>query len=152
MGYDTQFKGSFKPNKPFTQEQTNFINKFSDTRRMKRDVSKLLLLEPNFKNGFNGSYGIDGEYYIGDDETSVIDYNTPPITQPGLWCQWIIEDGEIQWDCQEKFYNYVKWLQYIIDNFLSVLDIKINGVVEYNGEDFDDHGKIYVIDNIVILE
>jgi hypothetical protein len=38
MGYTTEFKGSFIPNKVLTQEQTEFLNKFSYTRRMKRDT------------------------------------------------------------------------------------------------------------------
>ena len=164
MGYTTEFRGSFIPNKVFTQEQTEYLNKFSDTRRMKRDTSKLILLEPKDKiklkkylknntfNGtftFNGTYGIDGEFYIGDDETSIIDYNLQPSTQPSLWCQWVMIDGELQWDNGEKFYFYVEWLQYIIDNFLTVWDIKLNGNVEYWGERNDDFGTIYVRDNII---
>jgi hypothetical protein len=149
MGYTTEFRGSFIPNKVFTQEQTEYLNKFSDTRRMKRDTSKLILLEPNLKNGFNGTYGIDGEFYIGDDNKGLIDHNLQPSTQPSLWCQWIMKDGELQWDNGEKFYFYVEWLQYIIDNFLTVWDIKLNGNVEYWGERNDDFGTIYVRDNII---
>lgn len=164
MGYTTEFSGSFTPNRPFTEEETNFLNRFSSTRRMKRNVFKIIELEPDFKNGFNGSYGDEGEYYIGGESwgyenhiegnasrVSIISYNENPKNQAGFWCRWIIEDGEIVWDGGEKFYNYVEWLQYIIDNFLSVWGIVINGEVTYEGEDLDDFGKIIVVDNVITV-
>ena len=42
MGYTTDFNGSLTLSKPLTEEQFNYINKFSETRRMKRDVNKLM--------------------------------------------------------------------------------------------------------------
>ena len=41
MGYTTDFGGSFEFNRPLTTTEQDFIKKFNDTRRMKRDVSKL---------------------------------------------------------------------------------------------------------------
>jgi hypothetical protein len=38
MGYTTDFSGEFKLDKPLTDEQAIYVNKFADTRRMKRDV------------------------------------------------------------------------------------------------------------------
>ena len=50
MGYTTEFGGSFEFNRPLTTIEKNFINKFSETRRMKRDVSKLV-------NKYRGKHG-----------------------------------------------------------------------------------------------
>ena len=41
MGYTTDFSGQFNFNRPLTTEEANYIRKFNDTRRMKRDVKRL---------------------------------------------------------------------------------------------------------------
>ena len=122
MGYTTEFIGAFSLNRELTEVEKNYINNFSSTRRMKRDVQKLM----EKYNGMYGHptplsdkpediYGIDGSYFVfndghfgqGRDET-IIDYNTSPgnvgyssmrlgdksheDAQPGLWCQWVIND------------------------------------------------------------
>lgn len=113
------------------------------------------------------------------EDKSIIDYNTPPgqpeyksgqdfttsweikqdlikrgLCQPGLWCQWVIEEpieGEqyLVWDGGEKFYNYVEWLKYLINHFFEPWGIKLNGTIEWEGEDPKDRGRIIVTDNMV---
>ncbi len=41
--------------------------------------------------------------------------------QPGLWCQWVpcLEGCCLGWDGHEKFSNGARWLQYLMDDFLS---------------------------------
>ena len=78
-------------------------------------------------------------------------YNNSADSHPGLWCKWIIgEDRQsIKWNGAEKFYDYVEWLQYIIDNFLVPNGYTVNGSVNYQGEDFEDQGTVIVKDNHV---
>lgn len=146
MGYTTDFSGQFKLNRTLSLEDKMFLTKFSQSRRMKRNLPR--------------EYGIDGEFYVagstdGDfgqtHEDNIIDYNTPPRTQPSLWCQWIpSEDGNyIQWDGGEKFYSYVEWIEYLIEKILSQRGYILNGEVEWQGEDHDDFGKIIVKNNVV---
>ena len=92
MGYTTDFSGSLSLSRQLTDVEKNYINKLQETRRMKRDVKKLM-------EKFNGEhghptpksdkpediYGVDGEYFVGgggfagqDRDDSIIDYNTPP--------------------------------------------------------------------------
>lgn len=93
MGYTTDFSGSIKVSGNMTQEQFDYINKFSDTRRMKRDVKKLYDLykgkygKPNTDDMVDvdgiqvlNVYGNDGEYFVGNpyDDRTVIDNNVPP--------------------------------------------------------------------------
>jgi hypothetical protein len=146
MGYTTDFFGAFQLDKPLTNELKTFLTKFSDTRRMKRNVGM--------------EYGIEGEFFVnggGDfgqaNEKNIIEYNYPPRTQPGLWCQWIPnEEGtEIMWDGGEKFYHYTEWLNYIIHKFLKPNGYTLNGEVEYQGEDEMDSGMIVVKNNIVYM-
>lgn len=89
MGYTTDFTGSFKLSRQATKEEIKYINTFSQTRRIKRDVHKLMKIYEG-KYGLPGVgptatpeeiYGIDGEWYVNNDFhgcPSIIDYNTPP--------------------------------------------------------------------------
>lgn len=70
---------------------------------------------------------------------------------PGIWCQWTIENGVLEWDGMEKFYNYIEWLEYLTVRFFEPWGIKLNGTMKWQGEDMDDRGKIEVVDNKVKL-
>ena len=124
MGYTTEFKGQFKLNKPLTKELIDKLCDFSDMRHCKGD---------------NGT-----------------DYNTVADGMPGFWCQWIpAQDGNaIKWDGGEKFYDYVEWLQIIIDNYLKPngYEITEDSKVSFRGENFDDIGYIYVKDGKVLIK
>lgn len=196
MGYTTDFEGHFDLNKKLTTAQLDYLDKFVDTRRMKRDVNKLMELFKG-KGGYPGKkvnkntpeeiYGVDGAYFVGgtgsfgqSDDASVIDHNVPPgqlsyneqhadftiswdekqaliksgKCQPGLWCQWVVVDDNegnhrLQWDGNEKFYEYIAWLRYLIAHFFEPWGIKLNGEVEWIGEDSSDRGKIVVKNNEV---
>jgi hypothetical protein len=155
MGYTTDFVGQLELTPAATPEQIEYINLFSSTRRMARD-SKVLMEKYKGKHGLDGKYGTQGEYFCKDDgnmgqdeNTGVIDHNAAPKTQPGLWCQWeLSDDGNfLQWDGGEKFYNYVDWLKYLINNFFTPWNITLSGEIKWQGEDFDDRGKILVENN-----
>lgn len=144
MGYTTDFEGQFKLNKQLSTDDLNFLKKFSDSRRMARNVGP--------------EYGIEGELFVdgsddcfGPQDKSVIDYNRPPKTQPGLWCNWVpTDDGMgIEWNGHEKFYDYVEWLQYLINRILAPRGYVLNGSVKWYGEDREDNGIINVKDNVV---
>ena len=177
MGYTTDFKGSFTLDKPLTADQKEYLNMFADTRRMTRDPCKLKVMKDtrmgntrcfelmdalNLPIGGNGEYycgtghaGQDGGHFNSTTDNSVVEYNFAPGErsggQPGLWCQWNpSEDGtEIAWDGSEKFYHYTEWLEYLIDVFLKPWGYKVNGMVEWVGEDSSDIGVIEVVDNVV---
>lgn len=151
MGYTTEFEGSFELNKKLADDHREYLQKFAETRRIGRITTNLpkerkciipqQLLEKE----------VEGEYFVDDETSAIIDYNVPPKTQPGLWCQWVPnpEGTEILWDSNEKFYNYEEWIQYIITNFLDPFGYKLNGTVTWHGEDSEDHGQIVITDNNV---
>jgi hypothetical protein len=142
MGYTTTFKNKFILNKVLDNATFIFLRDLNDTRRMRR-------------RGLDAKFGIDGEFYTGNDEIGVNqkenDHNTPPRTQPGLWCKWTPTDDRmhIEWDGTEKFYDYVKWLEYLISKVLSPRGYVLNGKVKYQGEERSDRGTIEVCDNNV---
>ena len=162
MGYTTDFYGTLKFNKEITSQLKDYINKFSSTRRMPRDNEKIKKIFPDWKEMcFFGELGNKGEYFVPptvnfgqDRDESIIDYNGfKDAVHPGLWCQWIInDDNELEWDGNEKFYNYKKWLQYLINNFFAPLGYVLNGDIEWQGEDRDDFGNIHVVDNEIEMQ
>lgn len=185
MGYTTDFEGQFKTNRPLTKTELVYINTLSDTRRMKRDVKKLMEMfkgEHGHPTRPDNPYGNDGEFFVGgsgwagqDHDDTIIDYNIPPgqlgygemkefndrysenqnrivngLSQPGLWCQWrFTDETTLEWDGSEKFYHYIEWLKYLINNFFEEWGIKLNGEVTWVGEDSSDKGKIVVENNKV---
>lgn len=157
MGYQTDFQGSFAITPQMTNAHRAYINQFNRTRRMKRNPDKTVMLPDATREAVMLPVGVDGEFFVGSKEDfgqdhtpDILEYNSPPSTQPGLWCQWEVnEDGELAWDEGEKFYNYVEWLEYLIANMLSPWGYKLNGQVRWKGEDSDDAGTITVTDNLV---
>lgn len=156
MGYSTDFEGKFEP---LTAEHAAYLNKFSDTRRMKRNASKTRLrpdpirLAAGIKDvGPEGAYFVGETGYAGQDRADDIsDYNGTPAGQPCLWCQWVptSDNMGIEWNGAEKFYDYVDWLNYLIEHFLGPWGYVLNGEVRWFGEDRSDMGKIVVKNNVV---
>jgi len=151
MGYTTDFDGFIEVIPALSALEIEFLNKFSDTRRMDRE---------------KGPYYIDGGGFGGQDrESDVRDYNNPPEGQPGLWCQWVPNgDGTaIEWDGKEKFYDSPEWMAYLIKHFLGTNPLAkaelpflqghtLNGTIAAQGEDPSDMWLLHVVDNQVSIE
>ena len=158
MGYTTDFDGSMEINPPLTPERVSYINKFSETRRMKRDPERASKLHDPLREAVGLPIGEEGCYFVGGcgfagqaKDDSVVEHNYPPAKQPGLWCQWIVsEDGsKLEWDFGEKFYEYEDWLIYIEEHFLTPWGSKLNGKISWYGEERDDMGIIYARDGMI---
>src|ERR1022692_4164722 len=161
MGYTTYFTGQFDLDKPLTIAHSVYLRQFSETRRMKRDPVIALSMPDLARDAVGLPIGVDGGYFVGNQENSgqihgksVVEYNSPPKGQPGLWCQWIpnSDDRAIVHDGGEKFSYYTEWLEYLIDHFIKPWGYKLNGMVEWSGEDSGDLGRIYVKDNVVTVK
>lgn len=75
---------------------------------------------------------------------------------PGFYCQWVpdtLADGTsiIRWDYGEKFYDYVEWIQWLIENKLAPKGYVLNGTCQWQGEESSDMGQIQITDNVVEL-
>ena len=146
MGYTTTFDGVINVDPPLSDAEVAYLKKFSRTRRM---------------NCQQGPYYVDrGGGYGQDHGPDVIDYNEPPAGQPGLWCKWVpTDDGEgIEWDGNEKFYESVEWMQYLIDHFIGPSPLaqnqlpfftghNCNGQLEASGEEAGDLWLLVVKNN-----
>jgi hypothetical protein len=143
MGYDTQFTGQFDLNKPLSEKDKEFLTKFSETRRMARKVDA--------KYGIEGEFYVDGAGIFGQDKDETILDNRYPKTQPGFWCQWVpTEDGRaIVWDGNEKFNDYIEWINYLIKSILEPRGYSLTGYVKWHGDEPDDFGIISIENNVV---
>lgn len=151
MEHTTYLDGVVTVEPPLNDEEREYLNKFSNTRRMDRK-----------KGPYYCGKGMGGQDY----EDDIRDYNHPPVCQPGLWCHWIpTEDGNrIEWDSDEKFYEAAEWLQYLIDHFIGKYPLAkerdpeefgflqghvVNGTICAVGEESNGIWRIVVEDNFV---
>lgn len=75
-------------------------------------------------------------------------HNSPPL--PWYYCNWTpSEDGSKLTDetNEGSNYNYVEWLEYIVEEFLEPWGRYLNGQVDWEGEENGDSGTIYAKDN-----
>lgn len=73
---------------------------------------------------------------------------------PTSYCHWQLTRDcmGIEWDGGEKFYDYVEWLQFIVDKILAPAGLTLSGQLEFDGEDSKDNGTISVVDGKVVRE
>ena len=145
MGYQTDFSGAWEITPPLTEEHREFLVKFNETRRMTRDVDP--------KYGTEGEWYVDGTGLFGQDHDDTVVSDRPPSTQPGAWCQWVpSKTGDYYgWDGNEKFYDYVEWIKYLVKNWFTPHEYKLNGRVSWFGEDREDMGRIDIMDNEIVI-
>ena len=160
MGYTTDFSGQFDCEPPLKTEHAAFLRKFSDTRRMRRDAEQAALLPDPIRTISGLPIGTEGANFVGGTgecgqgtDPSILDYNRPPAGQPGLHCDWTPNDDgtAIEWNQAEKFYNYVEWLEYLLDQYLKPWGYQLTGTVCWCGEDRDDLGQIEALGDKIVV-
>lgn len=159
MGYTTKFKGQFAVTPALSDNHREYLAKFAETRRMKRNADMTATRPDPLREDVGLPIGIDGGYFVNADgfagqeysAPDITDYNCPPDGQPGLWCQWVpTDDGRaIEWSGHEKFYDYRQWLVYLIEHFLKPWGYVLNGEVKWKGEVRGDVGTLVVEANDV---
>jgi hypothetical protein len=110
---------------------------------------------------FTGSFKFDKEppvsvlkelAAIADDIDTVEKQYPEPF--PGNYCQWVVTkklDG-IEWDRNEKFYDYPEWLQWLINYVLRPAGIKLSGTVKFQGEESSDRGTLTVTEGQAVVK
>lgn len=161
MGYSTDFEGQFNITPTLKPEHQTYLEMFAETRRMRRDAGLAEKLNDPVRIAAGLPIGHEGSYFVGglgftrqDKDASIVEYNYPPREQPGLWCKWVPteECDAIVWNGGEKFYDYVEWMQYLLDHFLKLWGYKVNGEVCWVGEDNEDIGRIVISDNFLMKQ
>lgn len=165
MGYSTDFVGVFRLDRELDAETKALLEGLNRTRRVKRCVGQLAKMHNITLEEAQEKWGVEGEFYYNPsdfedfgqtEDSSIIDNNKPPSTQPGLWCQWVYNQNGgmnvIEWDGGEKFYDYIEWIEYLISKILQPRGYVLNGSVEWQGEDRDDQGRILIEENQVRIQ
>jgi len=168
MGYTTDFNGHFEISPPLNPDQIAYLKALAETRRMARNADIVAGFPDPKREAVGLPIGPEGAFFVGSElmngsedtcggtvcagqahDDSITNYNGPPSGQPGLWLQWTPnEDGsQLEWDWGEKFYDYVEWLAYMIENFFEPWGRKLNGEVDWVGEDSSDRGTIHIKNN-----
>jgi hypothetical protein len=148
MGYSTDFYGFWTLTPALSLAQTDYLQKFARTRRVKRDPNAII---DRRLAALGLSLGVDAEYFVDteDEDKSIVDLNQPPGNQPSLWCKWRVNDrgDRLEHNGAEKFDGYVEWLDYLVKHFFSSWGVRIDGSVRYEGDELIDSGTIEIIDN-----
>jgi hypothetical protein len=106
MGYTTDFVGHIDIEPALNQDEVEYLTAFARARHFDRP---------------EGPYLVPGNPYV--DERPGVDgdrYNRAGPGMPQLYCQWVpCWDGCcLSFDGQEKFYEPVAWLRYLVAHFL----------------------------------
>lgn len=147
MGYSTDFAGQLTITPPLNDDEISYLTDFSESRRVQRAEGPLCL---------------DG---------TVLDNNTPPDDQPGLWCDFVPNDDgtAVEWNGNEKTYDGDTWIAYLVTRLLApsaknylvehshedprlasfTCDHVVNGFINAFGENHDDIWSIEVKNNQV---
>ena len=158
MGYSTEFEGELRIEPTLTPAHLIYLQRFAETRRMKRDPWRAERLSDPVRVAADLPIGPQGAYFVGsvddfsDSDPSVVDGNLPhaPFTH-SLYCSWVpSQDGTtLVWSGTEKFYEYVGWLEFLIEHFLIPWRYRLDGRIDWQGDEPDDQGSIFVSGNRV---
>ncbi len=108
MGYTTDFVGHIDIDPALNQDEIEYLTAFAASRRFDRP---------------EGPYAVPGNPYVDDRagaDAAGDRYNRPAPGQPQLWCQWVPcwSGCCLSTDGNEKFYEPVAWLRYLVNHFL----------------------------------
>lgn len=142
MGTTTIFNGQFRLDRPLTKEHAAYLHAFNRVRHIQRDPERTML-DP-LRDAVGLPLGAEGVYYVAGgrytkefiNDTSVVGFGSNPTMTPGYWCQWrpTADARGLEWDQGDKFYDWATWLNFIIENFLTLWGYTLSGAVEwYNG-------------------
>lgn len=74
-----------------------------------------------------------------------------PPGAPDAYLQWEpTDDGSaLRWDGNEKFYDYVEWLRWLIVEWFRPRGYALSGEVKYQGEEIGDCGRLVIANDVV---
>ncbi len=87
------------------------------------------------------------DYYPNDDDDDEDGH-------PYSYMQWILDpysESLIFNEKTEKFYNYIEWLEFLIEKVFAPNGYKLNGGMRWNGESLLDTGIIKIENNKIIV-
>lgn len=150
MGYTVEFNYTFDITPPLTAAHAAFLKAFSHSRRMQRDAASLEQRPDPLRVAVGLPVGPEGAFYV-DDAAPAVNENRPPSGQPGLWCDWRPSASGTELGIEASNPEYDEWLEYLITHFFGPWGYVLNGQVEWRGDDWEDHGTLELVDNVLTI-
>jgi hypothetical protein len=154
MGYTTIFDGDMTLTPALTPEQVATLRSLTSHRHstdegtdieatIPYDMPTNVLPSHAWAPVFHS--GVSNARYSGADFGSFSD----PF--PSIWCNWDVSDdgATFAWSGGEKFYNYEGWLRFLITHFFVPWGVRIDGTIEFCGEDDRECGVIVTSGDVV---
>lgn len=157
-GYYTSFFGSLKITPLPDGKTIKLIHRLAKYPRIGYDTRCLAQLAGLSENEVEERWGDEGEFFFpkrlffGKKWWKVAKLNRPPRFQPDLLNYWEINSSGclevVKGECD--FYEYDRWLRYLIDRVFHPRGYLLSGFVEWQGEETNDRGTIRILENQVI--
>lgn len=174
MSYSISLDGSLVIAPPLTAEHRGYLAAFAATRRVRRDAVFTATRADPVRMSVGLPAGDEGGYFVGAggmlgqegggpmldpggpkaNSIGILDFNSPPMGQPHLWCCWQPATDGSSFSAPEagSHYDPLGWLRYLVAHFLAPWGYRLNGDVSYRGADPADGGRLAVRDNVVTYE
>jgi hypothetical protein len=182
VGYTTSFSGKVTVTPPLSAAEASFLRRYAHTRHCAHQPGPYTAATPPTQAEIEQYGRQRAELTFSDCPRPGSSCGRNGDSVPGLWCQWVPGGydsetdtyGIIKWDGGEKFYDYVEWMKFIIQHFfmpgawalsgtgpavpggaatsLDPAGHVLNGVIEWQGEEGSDAGRIVVKDNAVMTQ
>jgi len=169
MTYTTLFQGMLTLTPPLEPSHRLYLEAFAGTRRVRRDAAFTAARPDPVRAAAGLPVGEEGAYFVGAGgmlgqegggelfdpggvtarELGIVDFNTPPLGQPHLWCCWQVTQGGGGLHVPEAggHPEPLGWLRYLLANFLGPWGYRLGGEVTYRGADPQDRGRILLQDS-----
>lgn len=158
QGDVTVFDGYFQIDRPLDEDTVDIIDGLAGGLCLARNVEKLAKALRMGVQECKRLYGQEGQYYLGEDETSVLPArprrfeNNDFTGQPPYSClrwEYHTEDNTIRADDIEKFYCYQEWITLLVEEVLAPRGYIVNGTVRYENradryEGYDSETDEYI--------
>jgi hypothetical protein len=126
---------------PLDPAQVRYLQAFSESRRVKRDVSITGNKQDPLRETVGLPVGKQGEFYVAHsdaDKSDVLDDNTPPSTQPALLCCWTVsDDGTLLYNAEETMETVngaENWIPYLVRKIFRVWNRELTGEITFFDE------------------
>lgn len=136
----TVFDGYFQIDRPLDVETEDIMDALANGRCLARDVEKLAKALNMGVAECKRLYGQEGQYFLGEDETSVLpakrnffennDFSGQPPHSCLRW-EYHADDHTIRADDVEKHYCYQEWITLLVEDVLAPRGYVVNGTVDY---------------------
>jgi len=102
-----------------------------------------------YNTNFDGQFDLNKPLSIEDHE--FLTKFSENAHEYGCWCNWVPNEfgTAIVWDGNERFYDYIKWINYLIKSILEPRGYSLTGYVKWHGDEPDDFGIISIENNVV---